>query len=104
MGGLVKDSVVVAQIQDREGVSAADSASGWSFLMLVGCGIAAVGLIDLAFVVFPARPASLEWELGAAANWFDGMPLLTLGIGMMTAGAVATGGLAARRLMLTILI
>ena len=95
----MKESVVVAQVQEGSDARVADVATGWGFIFLVGCCITAIALITILFIVFPTRLASFEWELNAAANIFISMPLLALGIGLMCAAAVTNGSLMTRRMM-----
>src|SRR4051812_23372089 len=95
----MKEPVVSAQGSDRIAAEQADSASGWKYLFVVGIAVAVVGVIDLAMLFFPAQWASLDWEFGTLSAVVQGMPLVTLGIGMMCAAAVANGWLLTRRLM-----
>jgi hypothetical protein len=98
----MKEPVVVAQSHDHTAVAVVDNASGWKYLFLVGAGITIVGLIDLSLLFFPARFANLDWEFGTISGLFDAMPLMTLGIGLMSAAAVANGWTGTRRLVVVL--
>lgn len=95
----MKEPVVVAQSHDHSVVDDVDNASGWKYLFLIGVGITIVGLIDVSLLFIPARFASLDWEFGTIAGLFDGMPLMTLGVGLMGAASVANGWIGTRRLV-----
>lgn len=97
----MKEPVVVAHSGDSSTFGAIDGQSGWSFLFLVGTGLMFVGLIDVALLFFPPQWDSLSWEFGTVSALFEGMPLLTMGFGLMTAASVANGWIWTRRLMLT---
>ena len=95
----MKDPVVMA-VGDDGSAHAANSRQAWKMLFLLGLGVALVGLTDLAMLVYPARLSSLDWEFGTISGIIDGLPLVTLGFGIMTASAVARGWLAGRRFMI----
>lgn len=98
----MKEPVVVATSDEKGRFAAADNASGWKYLFLLGCGMLAVGIIDVGLLFIPPRWSSLDWEFGTIAGVFDGMPLMTIGIGTMSAAAVANGWRAARRVMVVL--
>src|SRR5437868_13858354 len=95
----MKEPVVSEQGGNRSAAEQADSASGWKYLFVVGLAMAVVGLIDVALLFLPARWASLDWEFGTLAGLIDGMPLMSLGVGLMCASAVANGWVLTRRVM-----
>jgi hypothetical protein len=58
-------------------------------LMWLGAALAIVGLTDVGLLWFPARWASVDWEFGTISGVVDGLPLATIGIGLVTAAAIA---------------
>lgn len=98
----MKEPVVVAHSDDRSTRTVTDSSAGWSYLFLLGAGMAVVGTISAVLLFYPSNFASLEWEFGTVASLFDALPLPTLGVGMMTAAAVANDWTTTRRLMVGI--
>ena len=96
----MREPVIVAQSSDNRVVT--DSAAGWSYLFVLGMGLSVVGFIDVSLLFIPAYWASLEWEYGTVSGMFDAMPLLAIGIGMMTAASVANDWVWSRRLMVTV--
>ncbi len=85
----MKDPFVVAT-SDSQGSDFVDSASGWQVFFVVGLGIAIVDLLDVALMFMPPKWSSLEWEFGTIGTMFESLPLLTLGVGMMAAAAMAS--------------
>lgn len=68
-----------------------DEQTAWSLLFVVGFGVAAVGSLDLALMFYPPQWASLDWEFGTIGGFIEGLPLLTTGLGLMTAASAARG-------------
>lgn len=68
---------------------------------VIGAVIALVGFTDLAFAWFPFEWGNLEWEFGTSSRTFDGLPLVTIGIGALAASAI---GLGSRRRVLGTLV
>lgn len=101
----MKEPVVSAHGDSRTAVEQADNATGWKYLFVVGIAISVVGFIDIAILFYPPNWASLDWEFGTLNGVVEGLPLLTVGMGAMSAAAVANGWVLTRRLMalLTIL-
>ena len=81
-----------------------DSGSAWKILSVLGLALAAVGAVDLLMLIYPARPASLDWEFATISGIFDGLPLTTLGLGMMLASATARGSRAGRLVLMTVML
>ena len=96
----MREPVIVAQSSDNRAVT--DSAAGWSYLFVLGIGLAVVGLVDAVLLFIPAHWSSLEWEFGTVAGMFDAMPLLAIGIGLMTAASVANDWALSRKLMVAV--
>jgi hypothetical protein len=84
--------------------TAPDPLSAWSMLFFVGLALAALGMVDLALLFYPAQWASLEWEFATFSGVIEGLPLVTFGLGVMTASAAARGWVAGRRLMVVVLL
>jgi hypothetical protein len=98
----MKEPVVVAQTHDHSVVEYVDNASGWKYLFLIGVGLFVVESIDLSLLFVPARFASLDWEYGTISSLFDSLPLMTIGLGLMSAASVANGWIGTRRLVVAI--
>ena len=71
----------------------------WVFVLVVGGGLALVGVIDVGLLFTHARWASLDWEFGTVSAMIDGMPLITIGCGAMAAATVARGWHVGRKLL-----
>lgn len=69
----------------------ADQRTAWAMLVALGVILSLVGLLDLGLLFFPPRWASLDWEFGTISATIEGLPLLTVGLGLMTVGSVARG-------------
>jgi hypothetical protein len=84
-----------------EGPAAAswDSRGAWALLMMLGAALAVVGWTDVALLWYPARWASVDWEFGTISGVVDGLPLGTIGLGLVTAAAIARSR---RRWLLTL--
>lgn len=81
---------------DRPAAQGTDAAAtgrevrgAWAMLMWLGAALAIVGLTDVGLLWFPARWASVDWEFGTISGVVDGLPLATIGIGLVTAAAIA---------------
>ena len=96
----MKEPVVVAHSGDSGPTQVMDSESGWKLLFVLGTGLAIVGLMDFALPFLSPQWASLAWEFGTVSGAFEGMPIIALGLGLMTAAAVANGWLWTRRVMM----
>lgn len=58
-------------------------------LELLGLAIAVIGFTDVALLLLPPDFGSLEWEFATMSAFLDGLPLGTVGIGLL--GAAETG-------------
>ena len=85
----MKDPIVVAA-SNSVGSDFVDSETGWRVIFLIGLGATIVDLLDLVWLFVPPRFASLEWEYGTIGGLFDGLPLLTIGVGLMAAAVMAS--------------
>src|SRR5690606_35092010 len=95
--------VLVAEPESRTGRAAAprvpDARGAWSVAAALGAALALIGWTDVLLVWLPFRPTSPEWEVGAISATFAGMPLGTLGLGILTAAAAARGWRRALRVL-----
>src|SRR5690606_16937219 len=95
--------VLVAEPESRTGRAAAprvpDARGAWSVAAALGAALALIGWTDVLLVWLPFRPTSPEWEFGAISATFAGMPLGTLGLGILTAAAAARGWRRALRVL-----
>lgn len=85
----MSEQVVVGQAPSRATPMGGEMA--WATWALVGWALVIVGFIDIAMLYFPARLASVDWEFGTISGTVDGMPLMTIGMGAITAAAAARG-------------
>jgi len=58
-------------------------------LFALGLTVLVVGALDVGLLFFPPQWASLDWEFGTIAGVMQGLPLATVGLGLMAAGATA---------------
>ncbi len=65
--------------------------SAWAMLMVLGLALTVVGFTDVGLLFFPGRWASVDWEFGTVSAAFEGLPLGTIGLGLMCAAAAARG-------------
>ena len=63
----------------------------WIVVAWTGLAIAVVGWFDLALLWYPLRFGDPEWEFGTISAHLDGMPLGTVGLAMLVAGAIGRG-------------
>lgn len=73
--------------------------SGWYLLGGIGLVFAVVALADLALAWYPLQFGDAEWEFGTATTVLGSMPLLTMGLALGFAAAVARGRVAMVRAM-----
>jgi hypothetical protein len=95
----MKEPVVAAQGTDRTVSELLDGASAWKYLFATGLAVVAVDVVDLGMMFRHAQWSSLDWEFGTLGALVQGMPLITLGFGLMCAASVANGWVLARRMM-----
>lgn len=98
----MKEPVVMAHGGGMDPAVLIDNESGWKFLFLLGAGLMVIGLIDVGMAFFPPQWASLSWEFGTVSGVIQSMPLLTMGIGTMTAASVANGWRRTRGVMVAL--
>jgi hypothetical protein len=60
-------------------------------LLVLGLALTIIGFTDVGLLFFPSRWASVDWEFGTVSAAFEGLPLGTIGLGLMCAAAVARG-------------
>lgn len=72
---------------------------GWYLLGGIGLVFAVVSLADLALAWYPLRMGDGEWEFGTVTTVLNGMPLLTMGLGLAFGAAVARGKMATLRMI-----
>ncbi len=63
----------------------------WRLVMAVGLAFTAVGGLDLLLTWYPWHMGNPEWEFGTVSASLDGLPVPTLGLGLVLAAAVALG-------------
>ena len=61
---------------------------GWKGLGWFGLLITLVSLADIALTFYPTRFGTPEWEFGAIANAYSGLPLLATGLAGVLASAL----------------
>lgn len=99
----MKERVLVGA-RDAETASISDARSAWKIVFVLGVALAAVGGVDLLMLIYPARLDSLDWEFATISGLFDGLPLTTLGLGLMLAAAAARGSKAAQLVLLVVML
>ncbi len=60
----------------------------WALLVGLGATLTVVGWTDLALLWYPLAFGSPEWEFGTISAHFQGMPVGTVGLVLLAAGAV----------------
>jgi len=88
----------------KERDSAADASSAWSLGLALGIALVLVGLMDLALLFYPPHWASLDWEFGTIGATIEGLPLLTMGLGLVAMSSAADGRTGWMRLVSIVLI
>ena len=64
---------------------------GWDLLGWIGLVFAAVGGVDLLLTWYPMNFGNPEWEFGTVSAALDGLPVLTLGLGLLMGAGAARG-------------
>ena len=101
----MKERLLVGGSEDAATGFSPDVRSAWKILSVLGLALAAVGAVDLIMLIYPARLDSLDWEFATISGLVDGLPLTTLGFGLMLASAVARGARFGRlALLITMLV
>jgi hypothetical protein len=62
----------------------------WAVLGWIGIVFLAVGGVDFALTWYPTAFGNREWEFGTVTQSFNGLPILVLGIGLVSAAGGAT--------------
>jgi hypothetical protein len=78
----------------RERAAAADLVApgdAWRVVALVGAVLGVVGWLDWLLLWIPFRLGNPDWEFATASAAFDAMPLGTIGVAALAAGAGARG-------------
>lgn len=63
----------------------------WPVLAWIGFVLAAVGAVDLGLTWIPLDFGNMEWEFGTVSQSFNGLPTLTMGLGLWLGAALASG-------------
>ncbi len=71
----------------------------WAVVAWTGLAIAIVGWFDLALLWYPLQFGSAEWEFGTISGHLNGMPLGTVGLALLAAGAMGRGWRRTNRLL-----
>lgn len=80
-----------------------DPGQAWSILGGAGAMLALVGWTDVALLWVPPNFGNVEWEFATLSGMFDALPLATLGLVGMAAGAAARDGRRVLRAMSIVL-
>lgn len=84
----MNESMIVssaAKGRERERISVSESQlSAWRVLGWIGLVFLVVGGMDFVLVWSPTNFASREWQFGSVTQSFNGLPILLLGIGLLT--------------------
>lgn len=73
--------------------------TGWYLLGGIGLVFAIVSLADLILAFYPLAVGDAEWEFGTITTVMDGLPLLTIGLGLILGAMVARGRFAGVRIL-----
>ena len=63
----------------------------WSLLVVLGFIMAVVGSLDLVLLFVPQRFGVAEWEFTTASQFAAGMPVATMGLGLLAFAGRAVG-------------
>lgn len=87
----MSDSKIVASAkQVRHGGSMQpDSRRSWLILGWIGLAFLVVGGTDFLLTWIPVDFGNQEWEFGTVTQSFNGLPILLLGVGLLTVAAKA---------------
>lgn len=76
----------------------------WSILRLAGGTLAVIGLFDLGLTWVPLRFGVREWEFGTVTASLNALPVVTMGLALLMAGALAAGKRLAARAVAVLLV
>jgi hypothetical protein len=85
-------------------VAALDQELAFRIAFVAGLALAVVGWVDVAFIWYPPRWASVDWEFGSVSGTFDALPLSTIGLTLMAMSAVARGRTVAARVLAALML
>jgi hypothetical protein len=85
--------------QPRRALINEEPALLWTIVAVTGLAIAVVGWFDLALLWYPLRFGDPEWEFGTISAHLNGMPLGTVGLALLVAGAIGRGWRRTTRLL-----
>ena len=60
----------------------------WSVIGWIGFVLAAMGLVDVFLTWYPFDFGNVEWEFGTVSQSFNGLPSVTMGLGLWLGSAV----------------
>jgi len=82
----VSDPKIVASARNQvhPGSVPRDSSRSWLVLGWIGLVFLTVGGVDFALTWIPPNFGSPEWEFGTVTQSFNGLPILLLGLGLLT--------------------
>jgi hypothetical protein len=83
----VKEPMIVASARDQGPRRSEDSTRVWLVLGWIGLVFLTVGGADFALTWFPPSFGTPEWEFATVTQSFNGLPILLLGVGLLTAAA-----------------
>lgn len=84
----MNEPMIVASAKDRGAAMSEDSTQAWLVLGWIGLAFLVVGGFDFALAWFPMNFGMREWVFGTVTQSFNGLPILVLGVGLLT---VASG-------------
>jgi hypothetical protein len=74
----------------------------WTVLYGIGWLFVIVGLVDIALLWYPFRFGVPEYEFASTGSMLDALPLFTMGLAFLLAGAAARGNASVVRLVVVI--
>jgi len=87
----VSDPKIVASAKNQRhpGSAPPDSSPSWLILGWIGLAFLVVGGLDFLLLWFPLNLGNPEWEFGTVTQSFNGLPILLLGVGLLTVASQA---------------
>ena len=83
----------------KTGAVGSKASALWQVLGVVGWAFLLVGAADLVLTFAPPRFGNPEWEFGTISAALNGMPVPFLGLGLVTARAIAVGSAISLRII-----